>query len=113
VVDRNIAAATCDIALAPVIDDERRVGKTSVQRFELHLAAPAWQRGDSCFEIEGYHPVQEHGFGAVNAPGCGIARRYCCSGSGRPDSASFHSAIEPSARSRDTCSMPARRHVSR
>jgi hypothetical protein len=56
VVSRNIAAATCDIALASVIDDESRVGKTSAQRFELHLVAPAWQRGYSCFEIDGHHP---------------------------------------------------------
>ena len=53
----NIAAATRDIALFPVIDDKCRVGKPSVQRFELHLAAPAWQRGDSCFDIDGHHQV--------------------------------------------------------
>ena len=95
VVDRNIAAATRDIALAPVIDDERRVGKPAVQRFELHLAAPAWQRGDSCFEIEGHHPVQEQEFGAVNALGCGMARRCCVAGSGRPDRPSFQLDIIP------------------
>jgi len=74
VVGRNVAAATCDIALAPVIDDERRVGKASVQGFELHLAAPAWQRGDSCFEVDGHHPVRKQGTGAVIALGCGMAR---------------------------------------
>jgi hypothetical protein len=46
-----------------------------VQRFELHLAAPAGQRGDSCFEIEGHHPVREQWFGAVNALGSGIVPR--------------------------------------
>ena len=56
VMGRNIAAATRDIAPAPVLDDERRVGEPSVQRLEPHLAAPAWQRCDSCFEIDGHRP---------------------------------------------------------
>ena len=54
VVDRNIAAATRDIAPALVVDNERRVGEPSVQRFELHLAAPAWQRGDARFKIHAW-----------------------------------------------------------
>jgi hypothetical protein len=36
-----------------------------VQRLELHLAAPARQRGDSSFEIGRHHPVRKRGFGAV------------------------------------------------
>jgi len=67
VVDRNVAAATRHVALSSVIDDECRVGKPSGQRFELHLAAPAWQRGDSCFEINRHHPVRKQRRGAVTA----------------------------------------------
>jgi hypothetical protein len=58
VVGGNIPAATRDVALSPVIDDECGVGKPSVQRFELHLAAPARERGDSCFEIYRHHSVR-------------------------------------------------------
>jgi hypothetical protein len=68
----NISAATRDIALSPVIDDECRVGKPSVQRFELHLAAPAWQGGNSCFEIDRHHPVRKREFGAVTARDWGL-----------------------------------------
>jgi len=52
VVGWNVAAATRDVALAPIGDDECGVGKPSVQRLGLHLAAPAWQCCDSCFEID-------------------------------------------------------------
>jgi hypothetical protein len=52
VVGWNVAAATRDVALARIGDDECRVGKPSVQRLERYLAAPAWQCCDSCFEID-------------------------------------------------------------
>src|SRR3989442_12529687 len=68
VVDWNIAAATRDIALSPVIDDECRVGKPSMQRFDLHLAAPAWQRGDSCFEIDRHHRATRTSRGLGKSP---------------------------------------------
>ena len=51
VMDRNIAAATRDIAPCLVVDNERRVGESSLQRLELHLPAPAWEPGDVCFKI--------------------------------------------------------------
>ena len=57
-VDWNVASATRNITISPVIDDECRVGKTSVQRLNLHLASPTWKRGDSCFEIERRHRCQ-------------------------------------------------------
>jgi hypothetical protein len=59
VVAWNIPATTNDIALAPFIDHECSVGKPSEQRFQFHLAAPAGQRGDSRFEINGRHLMQE------------------------------------------------------
>ena len=71
VVNGNIAAATCDVALLPVVDNECRVGEPSVQWLQPHLATPAWQRGDSRFEID-HRRMRRKGFGAFTAREWGL-----------------------------------------